>query len=159
MKPYNESQKTAIENACRGRITLIQGPPGTGKTQVLAAIAANMCISHPNDKILVITSMNMTADLVAEAIYGIKEMREKVCRVYGTLREDVFNVSLENMPEWSLLYKMFYDTKFLDSYTKELKDIPTDNLWNLPIEEVEQLAKFQIEYFFGQNNYKKDKHL
>ena len=108
-----------------------------------------MCISHPNDKILVITSMNMTADLVAEAIFGIKEMREKVCRVYGTLREDVFNVSLENMPEWSLLYKMFYDTKFLDSYTKELKDIPTDNLWNLPIEEVEQLAKFQIEYFFG----------
>ena len=42
MDNYNPSQRTAITEAVRSRLTLIQGPPGTGKTRVLAGIVANM---------------------------------------------------------------------------------------------------------------------
>ena len=54
---------------------MIQGPPGTGKTRVLAAIVANMYLQNPNDQILVATSMNFTADLVAEALYSLEMLR------------------------------------------------------------------------------------
>jgi len=38
----NASQQSAVDSACRQRVTLIQGPPGTGKTKTLAMIAALM---------------------------------------------------------------------------------------------------------------------
>ena len=55
--------------------------------------------------------MNFTADLVAEALCNIEVIKDKVCRVYSTTREDIFNVSIKEIPEWSILYKMIYDTE------------------------------------------------
>ena len=55
--------------------------------------------------------MNFTADLVAEALWNIEVIKDKVCRVYSTIREDIFNVSIKELPEWSILYKMIYDTE------------------------------------------------
>lgn len=91
-------------------MTLVQGPPGTGKTKVLAGVVANMIMQHPNDQILVATSMNFTADLVAEALYNLDVIRNKVCRVYSDTREDIFNVNIKELPEWSILHKMLFDT-------------------------------------------------
>ena len=65
MPEFNKSQRNAIIDACKQRVTLIQGPPGTGKTRVLAAIVANMMLQNPNEQTLVVTTMNLTADLVA----------------------------------------------------------------------------------------------
>ena len=55
-------------------MTLIQGPPGTGKTRVLAAVIANMILQKPTEQILVVASMNFTADLVAQELYKLKMM-------------------------------------------------------------------------------------
>ena len=55
-------------------MTLIQGPPGTGKTRVLAAVIANMFFQNPHEQILVVASMNFTADLVSEELYKLKMM-------------------------------------------------------------------------------------
>ena len=63
--------------------------------------------------------MNLTADLVSEALYKIEAIRKKICRIYSTTREDIFNVNIQELPEWSIIYKMLYDTEQLDEYTKE----------------------------------------
>ena len=69
-----------------------------------------MIMQHPNDQILVATSMNFTADLVADALYNLDVIRNKVCRVYSDTREDIFNVNIKELPEWSILHKMLFDT-------------------------------------------------
>ena len=111
MQDYNVSQKKAIENACLQRVTLIQGPPGTGKTKALAGIISNMHMQNPRDQILVIASMNFTADLVADALYNIKMIYDdnSACRVQSNNAEDIFNIEISKLPEWSLLYNMIFD--------------------------------------------------
>ena len=53
--------------------------------------------------------MNFTADFVAKALYNIESIHEKVRRVYSTSSEDIFNIKLHKLPEWSLLYDMLFD--------------------------------------------------
>ena len=74
MPEFNKSQRNAVIDGCSQRMTLIQGPPGTGKTRVLAAVIANMILQKPTEQILVVASMNFTADLVAQELYKLKMM-------------------------------------------------------------------------------------
>ena len=62
--------------------------------------------------------MNFTADLVADALFNIEMIKDKVCRVYSTSREDIFNVNISELPEWSILHQMLFDTAQLDTYTR-----------------------------------------
>lgn len=73
-----------------------------------------MYLQNPKEQILVVTSMNLTADLVAEALYKIEVIKDMICRVYSTSREDIFNVNIKELPEWSIIYKMLFETKLLD---------------------------------------------
>ena len=50
---------------------------------MLAAIVANMLLQQPGEKILVATSMNFTADLVAEELYKLKILQAFVVRTYS----------------------------------------------------------------------------
>ena len=70
-----------------------------------------MHLQNPKEQILVATSMNLTADLVAEALFKIKVIRDKICRVYSAMKEDIFNVNIKELPEWSIIHKMLFDTK------------------------------------------------
>lgn len=159
MPQYNDSQKLAIASACRQRVSLIQGPPGTGKTKVLAGIIANMHMQHPKEQILVATSMNFTADLVAQALFGIQAIKDQVCRVYSTSREDIFNIDIKELPEWSILYKLLHDTEQLDAYTRLHTTFDPSQINVVSKEKVAQAAKFQVEFYFGQSNYHKDDYL
>ena len=85
---------------------------------MLAAIVANMLLQKPGEKILVATSMNFTADLVAEELYKLKILQAFVVRTYSQTREDIFNIKLKELPEFSVLNKMIYKTELLDEYTK-----------------------------------------
>ena len=76
-----------------------------------------MHLQRPNEQILVATSMNLTADLVAEALYGLEVLKDKICRVYSATREDIFNVNIKDLPEWSIIYKMLFDQTKMKEYT------------------------------------------
>lgn len=100
-------------------MTLVQGPPGTGKTRVLAAIVANMILQKPTEQVLVVTTMNFTADLVAQELYKLKIMQAFVIRTYSQASEDVFNIRIKDLPEYSALHKMLFKSEdALNAYTK-----------------------------------------
>ena len=113
----------------------------------------------PDEQILVATSMNFTADLIADALYGIQSIKDKVCRVFSTQREDIFNADIKKLPEWSLLYKLLNDQNQLDVYMRTHTTFDPNQIDSVDIGEVLQAAKFQVELYFGQSNYHKDEHL
>jgi len=65
-----------------------------------------------------VTTMNFTADLVAQELYKLKVMQKYVLRMYSASREDIFNIKIKELPEYSVLYKMLYDLEVLDEFTK-----------------------------------------
>jgi len=52
--------------------------------------------------------MNFTADLVAKALFELEDIKDKVSRIYSASREDIFNVEIHKLPEWSVIYQMIY---------------------------------------------------
>ena len=86
--------------------------------------------------------MNFTADLVAEELYNIETMRDYVVRTYSQAREDVFNVEVKKLPEFSLLHKMIFKQEYLDDYTKERMDIDQLEASQMGINRLLQAAKF-----------------
>ena len=59
---------------------------------MLAAIVANMLMQNPFEKILIATSMNFTADFVAEELYKLKFLQAFFVRTNSQTREDIFNI-------------------------------------------------------------------
>lgn len=100
--------------------------------------------------------MNFTADLVAQALFGIQAIKDQVCRVYSSSREDIFNIDIKELPEWSILYKLLHDTEELDAYTREHTTFDPKQIDVVQKEKVAQAAKFQVEFYFGNSNYYKD---
>ena len=98
--------------------------------------------------------MNFTADLVAQELYKLKIMQKFVVRTYSQAREDIFNIRIKDLPEYSLIYKMLFESEdALNEYTRQKTDMR-----NVEADETSQnkllaSAKFQIEYYFGQTNY------
>ena len=68
---FNMSQKEAVENAMRSKISLIEGPPGTGKTQTILNIIANAVMN--NETVAVISNNNTATENVYEKLekYGV----------------------------------------------------------------------------------------
>jgi superfamily I DNA and/or RNA helicase len=66
---FNMSQKKALENALKSKISIIKGPPGTGKTQTILNIIANIAIMQ-SKSVAVISGNNA-------AIQNIKDKMDK----------------------------------------------------------------------------------
>ena len=123
MNDFNASQQAAIAEGVRSRMTLIQGPPGTGKTRTLAGIVLNLFYQNPFKKILVATTMNYTADLLAEELYKLDYIKSMLVRTYSQSKEDIFNVVFDELREYSVLYKMIYDKERLAEFQKRITEV------------------------------------
>lgn len=64
LEQANLSQKGALENALKDKISIIQGPPGTGKTTTIINILVNLI--YQNKKVLVVSKNNSAIENVAE---------------------------------------------------------------------------------------------
>lgn len=116
-------------------------------------------MQNPNDQILVATTMNITADLVAQELYKIDMLRSKVLRLFSSVREDVFNVKIKELPEYSVLYKMLYESEdTFNDMTREHTEV-IENVHEMDQDDLLQKAKYQVEFYFGQSNYEKDEYL
>ena len=63
--------------------------------------------------------MNFTADLVAQELYNLETLKPEILRTYSSSREDLFNIDIWKMPEYSVIYKMLYESEdILNEYTK-----------------------------------------
>ena len=72
--------------------------------------------------------MNFTADLVSQELYKLKTIQDSVIRTYSSAREDIFNIKIKDLPEYSILYKMLFKTELLDEYTKEKTEMHTNEI-------------------------------
>lgn len=62
----NISQKIALDNALKNRVSIIEGPPGTGKTTTILNILANLI--YQNKKVLVVSKNNSAIENVVEEL-------------------------------------------------------------------------------------------
>lgn len=65
---FNLSQKEAMENVFKSRISIIQGPPGTGKTQTILNIVANLAIMQ-NKSVAVVSNNNEVVKNVKDKLH------------------------------------------------------------------------------------------
>lgn len=137
----NDSQRVAVENAVKNRLSLITGPPGTGKTRIICEIVRILKINYPNIKILVSSDSNIA---IYNAVKALKNSRIKVLRHISGEKyyeeKDTGNSELNDVTFSSLfeeyiensaptdIRRAYYneleiDSKIIEEYKKILRDM------------------------------------
>ena len=119
---FNIAQQKSILQALNQRVTVIQGAPGTGKTKLIAGLAYNY--EKFGGKILICAQTNQAADKIAETLYEIPCLRNKVLRVKSMEAEDIFNMEPGKLQPYDLLYKINVLEEEID---ETLKNFLLDN--------------------------------
>lgn len=149
---FNLSQKRAVENVFKSKISVIQGPPGTGKTQTILNIIANLAIMQ-NKTVAVVSNNN-------EAVKNVKDKLKKYG--YDFIVADLGRKSkretfFENLPQPNVKdFNLKEDETNLYSYMQELNK-SLDEL----LEKNNEMAKlekeieaFQLEQKYFEEYYK-----
>jgi Rad3-related DNA helicase len=111
--------------ALKERLSIIQGPPGCGKTLVVTAIVANWMKNLKKvPRILVCAPSNTAADFIAERLFQIPKLQDKVIRFYPDKREDVFNINVDKLKPYHMLFKiLFMDKEWQSSLAQEIQGV------------------------------------
>lgn len=105
---FNLSQKNAIKNVFKSKISIIQGPPGTGKTQTILNIIANLAIMQ-NKTVAVVSNNN-------EAVKNVKDKLKK--NGYDFIIAD-----LGNKEKRKNFFQEIPEPKVDESYNQENEEI------------------------------------
>lgn len=137
--------------ALKQRLSIIQGPPGCGKTLVVTAIVANwMKDMNKHPRILVCAPSNTAADFIAERLYQIPQLQDKVIRFYPDKREDIFNINIEKLKPYHMIAKILYRDQ--DSHANLAHNIRG-------LDERYRNILTYVDYYFSEQNLAKDEHL
>lgn len=153
---FNQSQKKAIDNSLKYKLSIIEGPPGTGKTQTILNIIANIVMRGEN--VAVVSSNN-------SAILNVSEKLKKgevdfISAVLGNkTNRQSFIDNQKSMPEishWHILKadfkKQLTKLNILQKYLSE-KLFTKEELSRLKLElssfEIE--GKYFVSFFENQN--------
>lgn len=150
---FNLSQKKAMENVFKSKISIIQGPPGTGKTQTILNIIANLAIMQ-NKTVAVVSNNN-------EAVKNVKDKLEK--KGYSFIVADLGKKEkrkkfFEQIPEPKV--ENFYtqeNEEILLNRIKELNKILTELLAknNNKAELEKNINEYELEQKYFEEYYKK----
>jgi Cdc6-like AAA superfamily ATPase len=93
----------------------MQGPPGTGKTTVMKHIVKNWFLNSQNksENILVSAQSNIASEVCAQFLYEDPILRNYVTLVQSEARENWFDIDLDNLHPYSLVYKIIQDLSFI----------------------------------------------
>ncbi|WP_233961836.1 AAA domain-containing protein [Pectobacterium versatile] len=148
----NPSQREAVINGLKSKISIIQGPPGTGKTQTILNIIANLVCQ--NKTIAVVAGNN-------EATHNIYEKLEKegfyfiAAKLGNKDFQQKFFEKENNIPDiahWELSERDLTQTKELikstDKLISELLELQNENAKNRElISRIEIESKYFDKYF------------
>lgn len=74
---------------------------------MVTAIVANWMKNLKNvPRILVCAPSNTAADIIAERLFQIPYLQDKIIRFYPDKREDIFNINIEKLKPYHMLSKI-----------------------------------------------------
>ncbi len=107
---FNLSQKAAVENAMRSKVSLIEGPPGTGKTQMILNILANAVMN--GETVAVVSNNNTATENVYEKLqkYGLSFIAAQLGN-WENRERFLMNqqVEIPNVQGWNMEQESFTD--------------------------------------------------
>ncbi|WP_042167076.1 AAA domain-containing protein [Paenibacillus gorillae] len=126
---YNLSQKTALDQALRSKISIIEGPPGTGKTQTILNILANLVVMQQK-RVAVVSGNNAAVQNVRDKLEA-EGYPFLVAALGNKKNKDIFFANLpiaevsgweSELPEVELLSKV----QELDGRTTRLMELDVE---------------------------------
>lgn len=156
---FNMSQKEAVENAMRSKISLIEGPPGTGKTQTILNIIANAVMN--NETVAVVSNNNTATENVYEKLekYGVSfiaaplgksENKEKFIRNQ--------KIEIPNIESWRMDREEYSQLKrnLADSENELNQMLASKNKLSVLTTELDELEREYKHYTGGSDHQRTD---
>lgn len=156
---FNMSQKEAVENAMRSKISLIEGPPGTGKTQTILNIIANAVMN--NETVAVVSNNNTATENVYEKLekYGVSfiaaplgksENKEKFIRNQ--------KIEIPNIESWRMDREEYSQLKrnLADSENELNQMLASKNKLSVLTAELDELEREYKHYTGGSDHQRTD---
>lgn len=156
---FNMSQKEAVENAMRSKISLIEGPPGTGKTQTILNIIANAVMN--NETVAVVSNNNTATENVYEKLekYGVSfiaaplgksENKEKFIRNQ--------KIEIPNIESWRMDREEYSQLKrnLADSENELNQMLASKNKLSVLTAELDELEREYKHYTGGRDHQRTD---
>ncbi len=142
----NLSQRKAVENACRNKVSIIQGPPGTGKTQTILNILAN--IVRNGKSAAVVSSNNSAIDNIYEKLekYNLDFIAARLGNAKNKQQfiDDQRDYDIEMLASWKLsAEEMKFREDELESLDRRISELLA--LKNKLAEKEQELRNFRIE--------------
>jgi hypothetical protein len=101
-------------------------------------------------RILVCAPSNTAADFIAERLFQIPLIQDKVIRFYPDKREDIFNIDVDKLKPYHMLSKILY-------MDKEWQATIAQNIHG--VDERRRHILTYVNYYFSEGNLAKDHYL